>query len=289
MEIFRNLFTGALIGIANIIPGVSGGTLAVIMGVYDKIVGLSKIENLKKEWRFVLQLLIGIAFSILLLSKLFAFLFEKYAVAPSLVFFGIILGSLPMIYRTALDYCPLRDKKRRISPAAAFAFFLALAVMLVLVILELKGVSLDIEYTPSLAFTALLFFSGILSAVSMVLPGISGSLMMVVIGIYPLIINSLAGITDFESTPAQFKEYFGVLIPFGLGCGLGLLGGLHFVRIMLEKKPDIMYFAIFGLVFGSLFTVLPITEIVLGTELFIGILLAALCAFGTYKLSVMKI
>jgi len=283
MKVLKTIGIGGVIGLANIIPGVSGGTLAVIMGVYDRLIGLTKKGALKKDWRFLLLLVLGMGASILLCSKVFAFLFENYHIAPSLVFFGMILGSLPMIYKISLGYCH-EEKGRRKIPAASFAsFIIAFAVMVGLTVLDMLGVSMSVSAEPSLALTILLFFSGILAAVSMVLPGISGSLMMVVIGVYPIVIGMLSGLTDFAA--ADYLQNLLLLLPFALGVIAGLLLGLNTVRILLEKKPATMYFAILGLVAGSLLTVLPFDALHFCTELWVGIALAAIAAFITFRMS----
>lgn len=283
MKVLKTILTGGIIGLANIIPGVSGGTLAVIMGVYDRLIGLTKKGALKKDWRFLLLLLIGMAASILLCSKVFAFLFENFHIAPSLVFFGMILGSLPMIFKLSLSYCPEEKGKKKLPAASIAAFVLSFAVMIGLTVLDLLGVSMEISAEPSFTLAVLLFFSGVLAAVSMVLPGISGSLMMVVIGVYTIVITMLSGLTDFDA--ADYWQNVLLLIPFCIGVLIGLVMGLNAVRVLLEKKPATMYFAILGLVAGSLLTVLPFEALHICTELWVGIALAAAAAFATFKMS----
>ncbi|MBQ9992100.1 MAG: DUF368 domain-containing protein [Firmicutes bacterium] len=283
MKVLKTILTGGIIGLANIIPGVSGGTLAVIMGVYDRLIGLTKKGALKKDWRFLLLLLIGMASSILLCSKVFAFLFENFQIAPSLVFFGMILGSLPMIFKLSLSYCPEEKGKKKLPAASIAAFVLSFAVMIGLTVLDLLGVSMEISAEPSFSLAVLLFFGGVLAAVSMVLPGISGSLMMVVIGVYTIVITMLSGLTDFAAV--DYWQNVLLLIPFGIGVLIGLVLGLNAVRILLEKKPATMYFAILGLVAGSLLTVLPFEALHICTELWVGIALAAAAAFATFKMS----
>lgn len=284
MKVLKTILTGGIIGLANIIPGVSGGTLAVIMGVYDRLIGLTKKGALKKDWRFLLLLLIGMAASILLCSKVFAFLFENFQIAPSLVFFGMILGSLPMIFKLSLSYCPEEKGKKKLPAASIAAFVLSFAVMIGLTVLDLLGVSMEISAEPSFTLAVLLFFGGILAAVSMVLPGISGSLMMVVIGVYTIVITMLSGLTDFDAAD-YWQNVLLLLIPFGIGVLIGLVMGLNAVRVLLEKKPATMYFAILGLVAGSLLTVLPFAALHICTELWVGIALAAAAAFATFKMS----
>lgn len=282
----KEFLKGMVVGLANIIPGVSGGTLAVILGIYDRIIALTKKGDLKKDWQFLLKLILGIGFSILLCSLLFDFLFEKYAIAPSLVFFGIILGSLPLIGKIALGYCEREKGRSRIPAAGIAAFSACFLLMVALVVMKQFGIAATVQSSMSVGFMLLMFLCGILAAVSMVLPGISGSLMMVVIGVYPILIAMLAQLLDFSSYgSSDFWQSLLLLIPFGLGCLLGIWGGLSLVRKLLEKNPAVMYLAILGLVAGSLFAVFPFSAIYICRELYVGVLLALLAALGTYIMS----
>ena len=104
MKLIKLIFAGLVVGIANVIPGVSGGTMAVVFGVYDRLIGVITL-NVKKifsEWKFWLPLGIGMVLGILLFSKVVTFLFEHFPVYTSFVFTGIVAGSIPLLYKRCI-------------------------------------------------------------------------------------------------------------------------------------------------------------------------------------------
>ena len=103
MKFLVNVLRGAIIGIANIIPGVSGGTMAVVMNIYDQLIGsISKFfRNFKKNLLFLIPILIGAGAGIFLFSLLLGSLLEKYPMPVNFFFLGLILGSIPMLYKRA--------------------------------------------------------------------------------------------------------------------------------------------------------------------------------------------
>ena len=101
MEIIKLIGIGVILGVANVIPGVSGGTLAVVFNIYDRLIHVITldIKKILKEWKFILPLIIGMGLGIILFSKLITFLFAEYPTQTNWFFIGIILGSIPMIYK----------------------------------------------------------------------------------------------------------------------------------------------------------------------------------------------
>lgn len=254
---------GIVIGIGNVIPGVSGGTLAVVFNIYDRLIGVItlKIGKILREWRFVLPLLAGVAIGILLFSRLIAFLFGCFPVPSKFFFIGIILGSIPLIFG--------RAKK----PGAAFmprsgavCAGIAFAAMLVMAFLKADN---SVDFSRITAFgVILLFAAGAAAAVAMIIPGISGSFILLAAGVYFTVIGAVSQLTEpagafirgaisaAEALAALHRPFL-ILLPFGAGVIAGLLAGAALVRLLLEKAPFQTYGAILGLIAGSAAVIFP--------------------------------
>ena len=249
LESIKLFFVGIILGVANIIPGVSGGTLAVVFNIYDRIIGLISL-NIKKiisEWKFILPIGLGMVAGIIGFSKVITFLFENYPMQTNLFFVGIIAGSIPLVLRKINSSIQETQVKKNKKPyvSTVISFLVALAVMIVMAFFkDISGSSIIYtELSVKLFFT--LMISGAVGAVAMIIPGISGSFLMLALGTYATIIGSLS---DFNIP---------LMIPTAIGILLGLLCGAYLVRTLMEKVPAQTYGSILGLVVGSIFTVFP--------------------------------
>ena len=244
MKLFKLILAGIVIGVANVIPGVSGGTMAVVFGIYDELIGVISV-NIKQifgKWKFWLPIAIGMGIGVIGFSKLVTFLFENFPVQTQYFFAGIVMGSIPLI----LKRTNLAVKKENLENwvCAAVAFL----IMMVMVFANTDGMVSSIQTQVTFGLALKLILGGALAAFAMIIPGISGSFLMVILGIYSTII---AGISDFN------------LVIMGLtavGVLIGIFAGAKGVQVLLDKVPNQTYGAIFGLVIGSVFAVLPIKE-----------------------------
>ena len=302
MEIIKTFLIGIVLGVANIIPGVSGGTLAVIFKVYDKFIGIFNLSTWKKNWKFNLFLILGLGSGIILFSKLISFLFEKFPFQLNYLFTGIILGSIPMIYgfmiknkteqiKALKNSNALNDlnenaavKKNKIaipSVSTFIAMIFGLALIIALGILEKKidssADSVDVNVNFILCIK--LFFSGFIAAVAMLVPGISGSFILVALGSYAIIISAISNLVSFVNIVNSIL----ILFPAGLGVLAGLFIGAKLISLVLEKKEEQTYGAIFGLVLGSVFFVFPGFKILSAS--FLICLLCILCFIAGFCLS----
>ena len=248
MDFIRLIVIGVILGVANVIPGVSGGTLAVVFNIYDRLISVITL-NVKKilsEWKFILPLVAGMGLGIILFSKAITFLFENYPVQTNWFFIGIILGSIPMIVKRlmAASKASFSDA-RKIPVSAIVCGVLALAVMAIMTYANVaeSGAPIQTELTPLLAVK--LFIGLACATIAMIIPGISGSFLMLVVGIYSTVI---AAISDFNIP---------LLIPAVIGGVIGLLGGAKLVRFLMAKVPAQTYGAIMGLVLGSILVIFP--------------------------------
>lgn len=267
MEFLKNLLCGMAIGIANVIPGLSGSTIAVVLNIYDKFVDAITL-NIKKliaNRKFVIPIVLGMGIGILLFSKLMKILTENFPTQVNLFFTGIIIGTISLVYK----YCVDKIESKKLSTVAfcIIAFALGLCVMIAFFFLQTNESSLNIKSFEissinSLTFSVILrlFVGGIFGALAMIIPGISGSFIMVILGIYTTVISSVAKLLSVQT----FVVAFLTLVPVGVGCLIGLLGGAKAISILLKKFPNQIYSAILGLIVGSVLVIFPFNTITIG-------------------------
>ena len=264
---------------ANVIPGVSGGTMAVVFGIYNRIIDLISF-NIKKiisQWKFILPLGAGLVTGVLLFSKIITYLFNNFPIQTNWFFIGIILGSIPMLFThwinarnqtfeedtinsiNSMDAMPsmqvtqstgllqltLPEQSKKIPLSSIICCIISLAIMILMVIF--KSEKPETQITPGFSiYNAIVMFVGLaIAAIAMIIPGISGSFIMLALGIYSTVIGAID----------SFNIY--LLIPGALGAIAGLLCGAKLVRILMTKIPSQTYGIIFGLIIGSIFVIFP--------------------------------
>lgn len=246
-----DILKGMVIGIANIIPGVSGGTMMVSMGIYDKII--SSVTGLFKHLReSILTLLpygIGMVIGIVGPAFIIKYLFAHYAFATSMAFIGLIMGGIPIIVK--------RISGKRLCTKNVIAF---LVMFLVIIGLKLFGgngseVSLT-SINPLLVIE--LFFVGVIAAATMVIPGVSGSMVLMLLGFYNPV---LTAVTDFVSALAAFDmtiliHNIGILMPFGIGVIIGIFAVAKLIELLIKKQESMTFSGILGLIIASPIVVL---------------------------------
>ncbi|MCL2087392.1 MAG: DUF368 domain-containing protein [Oscillospiraceae bacterium] len=352
MQGFQGFIYGVVFGIVNVIPGISGATMMVIMGCYDKVCGALALDfkHIKENLRFLIPFGVGVIAGIVGAAVVLSGLFELYPVPTYFLFIGLILGSLPFVYRTATKY--EKFKKSSIIPIVlATALVVGLSVFGDLSdessdirwsrdgtgtftttyknntnqdisefhlrfkegeIVSVVGAQLyyventfetifggvsdeaqnnairplgadrlgagesftfryvsaagnpvefqpKVKYNMSVMFFMVLLFGGMLSAAAMVMPGISGSFMMVLLGIYTTVISAVKNMDIV------------VLLPAGLGVLIGLVAGAKLIKWLLKRFYTVSYSVIIGLVIGSAYAILPLDEIEVGPQLIFGI------------------
>lgn len=251
LEMLWLVLAGAVFGIANVIPGVSGGTLAVVMNVYDGLI--DSIANFRKHWkqslRFLLPFLVGAGAAILLFSKLVKYLLEHFPMQVNFFFIGLILGSIPMIAGKAL-------KNTKVKPAHILCLLLGLGVMVGMFFLS-PSETAAVETQLNVPLFFMLLLSGFIAAVTMIIPGISGSLMLLVLGMYNTIISAVSDLGNLNNIL--------ILLPFGFGVLIGFFAGTKLIAVCLRKAPKVTYCLILGLVIGSLLPVFAESGFALST------------------------
>lgn len=233
------IIKGFIIGIANIIPGVSGGTLAITLGIYEKIINAIShfFKDLKENIKFVLFLGIGAVLSILLLSKGITYALDNYTFITKMFFIGLIIGGLPLIYKN------MKGTKNILN-----YIILLLTFGLVLWMTLAKAGDSEVVLTNMNALGYIsLFFVGMLASATMIIPGISGSFVLMMIGYYSPILKTISDLASFNNILANIL----VLIPFGLGVIAGIVGVAKLIEYLLKKFKTKTYYGIMGFIIAS--------------------------------------
>ncbi len=234
---------GMAMGAANVIPGVSGGTIALITGIYERLIDAIKSFDLKafkllmqgnrKEFSqhvdlpFLLPVGSGLLVAVFSLAKLFSYLFANYPEYIWAYFFGLVLASVYFVGKTVEKW----------KARTYLAFLTGVAIAVLLTVLHPAGENEHPLY---------LFLSGIVAIVSMILPGLSGSFVLILLGNYRLV--AIDAINHFNLK---------ILIPFALGAAVGLVAFSHFLSWLFKKYKDLTIALLTGFILGSLSILWP--------------------------------
>lgn len=252
MHYLFDLIRGAVMGLANIIPGVSGGTMAVSLGIYDKLI--YSITHLFKDWksslRFLMPLLIGAGLGIVGFTYIIEFLLANYTLTTALAFIGLILGGLPILFRSFVK--SLKEEKRHISFMHILPFLFFFAVAVGLPMLQASGETL-MTFQLTASHLIQLFFVGVIAAATMVIPGVSGSLVLIILGYYYGILNTitlfLAALKAGDK--AAIGQQFSLLVIFGIGVLMGIFLISKVIEFLFNHYSSYTYAGILGLVIAS--------------------------------------
>lgn len=238
MKFLLNIIYGMIVGIANIIPGVSGGTMAVILNIYDELIssftGLRK--HFKKSILYLLPIVIGAVAGVFGFSKLLEFLLNDYPMPTNFFFIGLIVGGLPLVFRKAME--------TKFKPVSVIPFIIFLGIMIALAFIN-TGSSETAGIITTLDFGTVVYMilGSALAAMCMIIPGVSGSMIMMIIGLYNTVLTSISNLNIV------------MLIPVAVGIIIGIVGGAKLIDICIKKFPQATFFAIMGLMIGSLLSV----------------------------------
>ena len=260
-ELLVNASRGFAMGAADLVPGVSGGTVALVLGIYERLIASIRAGSLglgnllrfdlqrsrdwlsRVEWRLVLPLGVGILVAVLSLARLIQSLLHERAELMAAIFLGLVAGSVVVAWRLIRE------------PSLRHALLILAVGIAVFVLLGVRGSSdesiLPVAVPPLWAY----FIAGAIAICAMILPGISGSFLLVLMGMYsPL----LAAVTDLDII---------VLATFMAGCVIGLALFSQVLHRALQRHHDIVLAALIGLMAGSIRVLWPWPEGVESTEL----------------------
>lgn len=250
------ILRGVVIGIANIIPGVSGGTMAVAMGIYDKLIyALTHIfSEFKKSMKLILPILIGAAIALIGVARILGKMFEVIPVQTNFLFIGLIVGGLPFILR--------KVKGQKVSAGNIIAFVLFFALVVGMAVLgEREGGAVALTVTP--VSMVKMFFVGVIASATMVIPGVSGSMILMLMGYYtPILenINLFVNAVIAFDMPAILNGV-GIFAPLGIGIIIGIFAIAKLIEIVFAKWPLLAYYAIIGLIVASPISIILMSDL----------------------------
>lgn len=236
-KIVSNVIKGICVGGSMLIPGVSGGSMAMILGIYNELISSvsSFFKHKKKSITLLGTFAVGGLIGMLLFAKPLLYLTDKYTFPMMYFFIGAVLGSIPMIYKQA--------EIKKISIRSVI--YILLGLLIILLISLIPKELFDVDLSNGIMDYLLLIIAGVVSAVALVLPGISVSYMLLVLGMY-------------EETIRAIDEFY---LPYLIPLGIGLLIGIMLTTKILEKAMNSYregsYLIILGFVVGSVVQVFP--------------------------------
>ena len=242
--------SGFCMALADSVPGVSGGTIAFIMGFYDKFIGsidnliFGQMQKKKEAFRYLIRLGIGWILGMGIAAVLLSSLFESHIYVVSSVFIGFIAGSIPVV---------IREETQFFRKTVKDFIFLGIGVFVVVFITWLNtktGISSVNLGNLSLPLALRLFFVGMIAISAMFLPGISGSTLLLVFGMYIPVINGVKNLLsmDFSCFPA--------LVIFGCGVLTGTVTVVKIIQICLKRFRVQTMYTILGMMTGSFYAII---------------------------------
>ena len=271
------IIKGMIIGLANVIPGVSGGTLMITLGIYEEVIDTIShlFSNFKKNLKFIIPLGIGIVFALLLFSKIIGLSLEKFPFATTLFFLGLIIGGMPLIIKN------MNKTKNNKKVSNYLIAFISFAFIIIFASLK-SGNEVNLN-SISFLNMIILFIVGIIASATMVIPGISGSFVLMLLGYYKPIIDTVRSLTNFN---LLFHNII-VLGSFGLGVLIGIILVAKLIEMLLKKHETKTYYAVFGFIIASIIAIIkPLFYINISLlEVIVGIILFTIGSIVAYKIS----
>ena len=283
-EFFKNVGLGAGIGVAMIIPGVSGGTIAVLFNVYDKLIGA--ISDLRKDFKnsffFLLPIVLGALVGIAAMFFPLKYAIEYAPMPTILLFAGLMVGSCPKLFKdTRKNGFKLTDIISTVLP------FLVVVGLGCISVLGVKGVMPYLEADLSAGMPVwgyfVLILIGAVASCALVVPGVSGSLLLLIFGYYQPILNTVSALlTDFGHSVL-------VLALFAVGLIVGFFTIAKLMKFLMKKFPRGTGWAIFGFVIGSIPAIFMTKEFITapvdGVQIAIGAILCLAGVIASFALS----
>lgn len=235
------IMKGMIIGIGKIIPGVSGSLLAISLGVYEKAIdSLINIYKDSKNIVFLGKIGIGILISIIFFSKIILYFLNNYYLYTMIFFIGLMMGNIPSSIKIVKQ-----AKKKDI-------IYLLLSLLLVYIIYKFKS---PIVYSPNISFNnfIIIFMLGVIDAITMIVPGISGTALFMMLNCYHFIMDLFSNLFS--------RIYF--TVTFGIGVIIGILITGYIMNKLLTKHKEKVHLVILGFTISSLIVLLiPIIKMI---------------------------
>jgi len=240
---------GFIMGIANIIPGVSGGTLALILGIYEKFIGAIShfFESLKENIKFLVPIAIGMVLAIISLSRVIDYSYAHFPIPTTLFFVGLVLGGIPMLS------AKVKGKKEGKEFSSYLIFLLTFLLVIFMATSELifgSGLKVSLQNMSAVGYL-LLFLVGVIAAATMVIPGVSGSLVLMLLGYYYPVIAVIKEFTKLKNLGSNIL----ILGVFGVGVLVGIVLISKLIEFLFQKYETKTYFGVLGFIIASIIAI----------------------------------
>ena len=246
-NLLNQLLRGVVIGVANIIPGVSGGTMMVSMGIYDTLIHC--ITHLFKEfWKSVKTLLpyaVGMLVGIVALASVINWGLDNYSLPTNTLFIGLILGGLSPLLK--------KIDRKKISAPAVIAFVLLFALIIWMGVQRKDSLKNAESIRMDAGQMFLMVLIGVIASATMIIPGVSGSLVLMLLGYYKPVVNALTTLKNglFSMDFSAMGQPVMMLLPFLAGIVLGIFGVAKLIEWLTSRYPTPAYCGVLGLVLAS--------------------------------------
>ena len=241
-EIIMRLIHGAFIGLGAVLPGISGGVLCVVFGVYRPIMELLShpFKAIKKHAKLLIPVVIGIGVGFLAISKLLGFLLNKYPDPSVCLFVGLIAGMLPSLFREA-------GQKGRSNGS-----FISLGICFIVVLALLLGLNaVNVKIEPNFGWY---IFCGFCIALSVIAPGMSFSTLLMPLGLYTPLVEGIGNLD------------FSVLIPAGIGGLITVILLAKAIDTLMNRHYSVAFHGIIGIVIAATIVIIPFKSFASGIK-----------------------
>lgn len=237
ITMLKNFIKGIVIGASMLVPGVSGGTMALILGIYDELIKSvsSFFDNIRKNLTFLMVVGIGGLIGLVLFVYVVKYGLDNFRMPTMFLFLGVVLGGLPVLFKETS-----KGEKSKFD-----YLYLTLGFVIVIFMIYFKGTIVNLSNVTGMAGFLILLLIGVFVAVALILPGISTSFLLLVLGMYEVTINAV-----------ESKD-IGFLLPVVIGVFLGVVATTKILEYWLNTKPRQVYFLIIGFVVASIFSIFP--------------------------------
>ncbi len=255
-NLINQLLRGIVIGVANIIPGVSGGTMMVSMGIYDTLIHCIThlFKEFKKSVKTLLPYAVGMLVGIVALASVINWGLENHPLPTNTLFIGLILGGLgPLVAKV---------EKNKINTAAVLAFIALFALIIWMGIQRKDSIQNAESIDMNAAQMLIMVLIGVVASATMIIPGVSGSLVLMLLGYYKPVVNALSTLKDglFSMDFSIMGQPVLMLVPFLIGIVAGIFGVAKLIEWLTAHYPTATYCGVLGLVLASPISLLIQTD-----------------------------
>lgn len=242
MQSVFNFIKGIFIGSGAIVPGISSGVICMVVGLYEKLLDsiLNFFKDIKGNFKFLFPIVSGAIVGIILFSNIIFYCFNTIPCQTKSLFIGLLLGSIYILAQSNLEIeNSIKNKKSK-----NISFFFCLLIGISLIILE-NNISFSTEYMPNEFSASFLILSGLLMSIGIVVPGVSSTVILMLLGVYSTYLSAVSMVN------------MTVLFPIMLGAGIGSIIFMKITQYLLKKYHSQTIFGIIGFSLGSVLILYP--------------------------------